>query len=141
MIAGTRSLALELAPDRIRVNCISPGMIWKDERGQWLQRQLGPELYAEFLEQFGEWQASRHTLAQPLPVEGRPEDIAYCAVYLASDEARFCTGANFVIDGGATAQLVEPTILPPRIARFREREAEARAWIEEARRRRAENTP
>ena len=108
LVAGTRGLAVELAPDRIRVNCISPGRIWTNEPGDWLRRQLGPELHREFQERFGDWPAAARTLTQPLPVEGRPEDIAYCAVYLASDEARFCTGANFVIDGGATALLADP---------------------------------
>jgi NAD(P)-dependent dehydrogenase (short-subunit alcohol dehydrogenase family) len=35
---------------------------------------------------------------------GKPEDIAYCALYLASDESAWVTGANFVIDGGLNAQ-------------------------------------
>ena len=48
LVAGTRGLAVELAPDRIRVNCISPGRIWTDEPGDWLRRQLGPELHREF---------------------------------------------------------------------------------------------
>jgi NAD(P)-dependent dehydrogenase (short-subunit alcohol dehydrogenase family) len=39
----------------------------------------------------------------PLGRWGRPEDIAYCALYLASDQAAWTTGANFVIDGGGHA--------------------------------------
>jgi 3-oxoacyl-[acyl-carrier protein] reductase len=131
LIAGTHALAVELAPDNIRVNCISPGMIWKDAPGDWLRREIGPELYAEFEQQFGDHFAVSRTRVQPLPVEGRPEDIAYCAVYLASDEARFCTGANFVIDGGATALLASPA------AEFREQEKEVWAWVDDAKRRRA----
>ncbi len=88
LVAGTRALALELAPDNIRVNCISPGRIWTDGRD---------ETDMDF-----------RTRIQPLPIEGKPDDIAHCAVYLASDESRFCTGANFVIDGGATALLAGP---------------------------------
>jgi NAD(P)-dependent dehydrogenase (short-subunit alcohol dehydrogenase family) len=39
----------------------------------------------------------------PLGRWGQPEDVAYCALYLVSDEARWVTGADFVIDGGSTA--------------------------------------
>ncbi len=141
LIAGTRALAVELAPAGVRVNCVSPGMIWKDEPGDWLRRQLGPDLFAEFTERFGPRPAVARTLAQPLPVEGRPEDVAYCAVYLASDEARFCTGANFVVDGGATALLADPARLSPRAAEHRAQDAEARAWIEDARQRREGQSP
>lgn len=134
LIAGTRAMAVELAPDRVRVNCISPGMIWKDAPGGWLRHELGEELYGEFEQQFGDWPAVSRTLIQPLPVEGRPEDVAYCAVYLASDEARFCTGANFVVDGGATALLSSPSIT------HREREKEVWAWVDAAKRRQAEES-
>ncbi len=40
----------------------------------------------------------------PLRRIGEPEDIAYCALYLASDEASWVTGANITVDGGTTAQ-------------------------------------
>jgi NAD(P)-dependent dehydrogenase (short-subunit alcohol dehydrogenase family) len=40
----------------------------------------------------------------PLGIVGEPEDVAYLVLFLASDEARFVTGAEFVIDGGQTAQ-------------------------------------
>ena len=131
LIAGTHALAVELAPDKIRVNCISPGMIWKDAPGDWLRREIGPKLYAEFEQQFGDYFALARTRTQPLPLAGRPEDIAYCAVYLASEEARFCTGANFVIDGGATALLANPA------AAARDQEKEVWAWVDDAKRRRA----
>jgi NAD(P)-dependent dehydrogenase (short-subunit alcohol dehydrogenase family) len=135
LIAGTRALAVELAPERIRVNCISPGMIWKEGHSDWLHRQIRPSLMEEFEERFGDWMAERRTLIQPLPVEGQPRDIAYCAVYLASDEARFVTGANFVIDGGATALLPDLSHVPSATARHQERDGEFRAWLADARRR------
>lgn len=45
---------------------------------------------------------ARFTAESPLGLLGEVEDIAYCALYLASDAARFVTGQDFVIDGGAT---------------------------------------
>jgi NAD(P)-dependent dehydrogenase (short-subunit alcohol dehydrogenase family) len=137
LIAGTRAMALELAPDRIRVNCISPGCIWVREPGQWLQRLLGEDLMREFRETFGDWLERSRTLPQPLPVAGMPEDVAWCAVYLASEEARFVTGANFVVDGGMTATLSDPSFLHPGAQEVLLRRSEVKAWIEAARRRAA----
>jgi len=83
----TRAVAIELAPDRIRVNCICPGGINTP-----LLHRGSPEAMGEMLDK-----------AQPWPEHGRSEDIAGAAVYLASDEARFVTGAALVVDGGMTA--------------------------------------
>lgn len=133
LIAGTRAMASELAPFHIRINVISPGRIWTDgSAGGWLQRRLGPELYQEFQEQFGDWPERSRAFQQPLPVAGSPEDIAYCAVYLASDEARFVTGANFLIDGGMTALLSDPHFIHPGGAELVRRGPEIRAWVGEA---------
>src|SRR6185369_14103520 len=83
----TRAVAIELARDRIRVNCICPGGINTPLLHRGSPEAMGPLLDA----------------AQPWPEHGRPEDIAGAAVYLASDEARFVTGAALVVDGGMTA--------------------------------------
>lgn len=55
------------------------------------------------------YESKRDELAklQPLPITGLPEDIANMALYLASDESRFVSGANFVVDGG---QMAEPPV-------------------------------
>ncbi len=132
LIAGTRAMAVELARRKIRVNCISPGSIWLDDRGNWIERRFGPDMAAEFHERFGDWHVRMRELQQPLPVAGLPQDIAACAVYLASDEARFCTGANFVVDGGMTAVLSDPAFLYPGAAEALTKRAEVRAWIQEA---------
>ena len=135
LIAGTKAMAVELGRHRIRVNCISPGSIWLDDRPNWLERRFGPELAAEFRERFPGWPERQRELQQPLPVAGRAEDVAACAVYLASDEGRFCTGANFVVDGGMTSVLADPAFLYPGAAEVLQTRAEMRVWFEEARRR------
>src|SRR5262245_27744125 len=83
----TKAVAIELAPAHIRVNCICPGGINTP-----LIHRGSPEAMGQLLDR-----------AQPWPEHGRPEDIAGAAVYLASDEARFVTGAALVVDGGMTA--------------------------------------
>jgi len=84
----TRQLAMEGGPHGIRVNSISPGMIVTGATAPVLER---PELLAAVREKL---------MVKRL---GRPEDVAMCAVYLASDEADYVTGADFRVDGGALA--------------------------------------
>lgn len=86
----TRTVAIEVAKDRIRVNCICPGGI---NTPLISTRIPGGESVAEQL----------LAAIQPIPRSGTPEDIAGMALYLASDEASFVTGAAMVVDGGFTA--------------------------------------
>ena len=83
LIALTRSLALELAPSGIRVNCIAPGVIDTD-----MVRTLGAETLRELAQQ------------TPLGRLGTPEDIAELAAYLVSERASFITGQVITADGG-----------------------------------------
>ena len=81
----TRTLALELAPDRITVNNIAPGMILTPMNQEALE---DPEARAE------------QTQRIPWKRAGRPEEVAKLAVYLASTDADYVTGSSFFIDGG-----------------------------------------
>ncbi|OGB25297.1 MAG: short-chain dehydrogenase [Burkholderiales bacterium RIFCSPLOWO2_02_FULL_57_36] len=88
----TKTDALIYAPDKIRVNSIHPGFIWTPMVEKHLAGMADP-------------QASRTATdaLHPLGHMGEPDDIAWGVVYLASDEAKFVTGAELVIDGGYTA--------------------------------------
>jgi NAD(P)-dependent dehydrogenase (short-subunit alcohol dehydrogenase family) len=82
------------AADRIRVNSVHPGFIWTP-------------MVENFLHDSGaESDPGRRALDQlhPLGHVGEPDDIAWGVVYLASDESKFMTGAQLVIDGGYTAR-------------------------------------
>lgn len=83
IIGLTRSLALELAPSGIRVNCVAPGCIETD-----MVRILGPETRAMLVEE------------TPLGRLGTPEDIAHAVAFFSSDKAAFLTGQVLTADGG-----------------------------------------
>jgi meso-butanediol dehydrogenase/(S,S)-butanediol dehydrogenase/diacetyl reductase len=87
VIGLTKTLAAEGAPDGIRVNAISPGLVKTPSTDAF----VGDELRA--------FQMNMHLIRRP----GTGEDIAYLAVYLASDESTWVTGQNYSIDGGVTA--------------------------------------
>jgi NAD(P)-dependent dehydrogenase (short-subunit alcohol dehydrogenase family) len=86
--------ALLYAGYNIRVNSIHPGYIWTP-----LVEQLASES-EEGVEDFKEKLEDLH----PIGHVGEPDDIAFGALYLASDESKFVTGSELVIDGGYTAQ-------------------------------------
>ena len=83
LIALTRSLALELAPSGIRVNCVAPGVINTD-----MVQVLGEEVLQELAVQ------------TPLGRLGTPEDIAHAVSFFASEKASFVTGQVLTADGG-----------------------------------------
>jgi len=130
IVAGTKGLALDLAPYMIRVNVISPGAIYVGEVEEIVEEKHGEEVRKEFIERFGDIFHARRRLYQPLPVAGMPIDIAYCALYLASDESRFVTGTNITVDGGMTAILSHGTDLSPEM---KEKEREMHEWLDSLR--------
>jgi NAD(P)-dependent dehydrogenase (short-subunit alcohol dehydrogenase family) len=86
----TRTLALELAPRRIRANCVCPGVVDTPLTALFLDRADDP---AALREAYAKW--------SPLQRMADAREIANCVLFLASDEASFVTGAAFVADGGA----------------------------------------
>lgn len=85
VIVFTKSLAMELGKYGINVNCVSPGIVQRDSIGYERLERIKKTNY--------------------LMDYGKPEDIANMAAFLASDEASFVTGQNFVVDGGRSLGL------------------------------------
>ncbi len=95
VIQLSRSVALELAPQRVRVNCICPGFI----ATPLALNTVGRTPTAAQTEASKQWLSG----AQPIPRAGDPDDIAQMALWLASDASTFVTGQHFVVDGGFAA--------------------------------------
>jgi 3-oxoacyl-[acyl-carrier protein] reductase len=88
VILTSRSMAVELAPDKIRVNTINPVAGETALLSEFMGGQDTPEVRAKFIASI------------PIGRLSRPLDIANAALYLASDEAEFITGVSFDVDGG-----------------------------------------
>ncbi|GIO31241.1 MULTISPECIES: SDR family NAD(P)-dependent oxidoreductase [Paenibacillus] len=85
IVALTHAMAVSLGPDRIRVNCVSPG---------WIETQSYDALKKADHEQ------------HPAGRVGKPEDIAKACLYLADPDNSFVTGTHLVIDGGMTRKMI-----------------------------------
>lgn len=93
VFAMTKQDALSYAKNNIRVNSIHPGTIMTP-----LVKELGSRMEGG-LEAYNKIMSEKH----PIGHAGEPIDVAYGCLYLASDEAKFVTGANLYIDGGYSA--------------------------------------
>ena len=87
VIALTRAMAIDHAPQGIRVNCIAPGPVYT------------PMVYADGM---SEELRDRRRRASPLGIEGSGWDIGNAALFLVSNEARYITGVVLPVDGGVT---------------------------------------
>ncbi|WP_045217510.1 SDR family NAD(P)-dependent oxidoreductase [Desulfonatronovibrio magnus] len=90
LVSAARSMAMELASRKVRVNCVSPGLI-KTPMLEDMLSKMTPE------------QISERQKGYALGL-GHPRDVAHACVFLMSDAARWITGANIPVDGGYTAQ-------------------------------------
>ena len=86
----TQSMAIELAPDRIRVNAVCPVAGETQMLGAFLGGEVTPEMHARFMS------------TVPLGRLSQPADIANAVLFLASDDAEFLTGVCLPVDGGRT---------------------------------------
>lgn len=91
LVGFTRSLALEVGPQQIRVNAISPG---------WTETFLVAEYFATQPPEMRQQVLDVH----PMGRIAKPSEIANCICFLLSDEASFVTGANWRVDGGMGAR-------------------------------------
>ena len=92
LIMLSRGAAIDLARDNIRVNCVAPGLTATPMVATWIADQSDPDAFERQL-----------AASIPLGRIAKPEEVAHAALFLASDEASYITGAVLPVDGGYTA--------------------------------------
>ena len=97
IVAVTRCMALDLAPDKIRVNAVCPGVTYTEHMQERLEREAG--LSREQADEHQDW-GGLHMLHRVAD----PREIAYPVAFLASDEASFITAESLMVDGGYVAK-------------------------------------
>jgi NAD(P)-dependent dehydrogenase (short-subunit alcohol dehydrogenase family) len=97
LLSMTKCMALDLAPDRIRVNAVCPGTIWTSSNEAFVRETAGLDRAgADADPDIG----GRHMLGRT----GDPEEVGEAIAFLASESASFITGTSLVVDGGYVAQ-------------------------------------
>ncbi len=96
LVALTRGAAVAYGPSNVRVNAIVPGSIWT-------------EMTRRAFSQWSDLDEQKRSTEKVIPLRriGEAEDIAYAALFLASDESKYITGAILPVDGGRTAGIAE----------------------------------
>ena len=100
IVALTRSMAVDFAKDKIRVNAVCPGSI-DTPMLRWAAKvsSRGKESEGDVIQRWG----AHH----PLGRVGEPEEVAQAVLFLASERASFITGATLTVDGGLSARLFD----------------------------------
>lgn len=89
LLSAGKAMALELAPKKIRVNCVLPGVV---------ETEMSLQLFKNISEE------SKNSILKMHPLGlGKPEDVANACIFLLSDASRWITGTNFYVDGGYSA--------------------------------------
>jgi NAD(P)-dependent dehydrogenase (short-subunit alcohol dehydrogenase family) len=89
LLSAGKAMALELAPKKIRVNCVLPGVV---------ETEMSKQLFLTISEE------SKNSILKMHPLGlGKPEDIANACIFLLSGASRWITGTNFFVDGGYSA--------------------------------------
>jgi len=91
LVGGARAMAIELAPKNVRVNCVSPGTVSDTNMTKGLQASVTNDEFQRIVNEY------------PMGL-GDTTDVAYMCVFLLSDDAKWITGQNIVIDGGYSAR-------------------------------------
>lgn len=91
LVGGARAMAIELAPKNIRVNCVSPGTVTDTQMTKGLKDSISEDEFQRIVKQY------------PMGL-GETKDVATLCVFLLSDDAKWITGQNLVVDGGYSAR-------------------------------------
>jgi NAD(P)-dependent dehydrogenase (short-subunit alcohol dehydrogenase family) len=109
LLSLTREMAIEFAAKNIRVNSVSPGAIINIRKNiDGMRKKLAPAYFADYEKMILKNAETFGKTAQPLPLGGRPVDVAMACLYLASPAARFVTSADILVDGGLLFNFLQP---------------------------------
>lgn len=135
VLAMTKELAVELAPNKIRVNSVSPGVIPDPHKHmEWTVRFLHEPYASDIRKEFANRVETDMVGQQPLFMVGHGHDVGMACYYLCSPAARFVTGADILIDGGKSMEMrdSEPRFMNGAVSIWKSLRARMLALPEEA---------